>query len=144
MSDEPIYINADWKNGVTTVHSEMEIKETTMQEKYVPKHKGTVYIDEKDKNARRQPLTASKVVFDLKDNCPNCRGTGWIEKPINLTDLINMAPAYYLEKINFIKAVRTEYNLGLKEAKEIVEAVQTLYKNLDVDVVVEGDDSSGY
>ena len=133
MSDEVIHINADWKNGVSP-------KETTMQEeKYVPKYKGTVYIDEKDRTARQLPLTASKVVFELKDTCSACRGTGGVEKPINLTDIVNMAPAYHVQKINFIKAVRAEYGLGLREAKDIVEAVQTLYNNLDITVIVEGD-----
>ena len=42
-----------------------------------------------------------------------------------------------------IKAVRAEYGLGLKEAKDIVDAINSLFRQLDVTVVTEGTDENG-
>ena len=135
MSDEVIHINA---NGITEYRENSPMQE----KKYVPQHKATIYTNEEEKRQMRVGTT-TKLEFEVKNNCTACHGTGWVEKPINLTKLINMYPAYHVEKINFIKAVRAEYGLGLKEAKDIVDAINSLFKQLDVTVVTEGTDENG-
>ena len=135
MSDEVIHIDTAWKQGIKESSSMQE-------EKYVPQYKGTIYTNEEEKRQMRVGTT-TKLEFEVKNNCTACHGTGWVEKPINLTKLINMYPAYHVEKINFIKAVRAEYGLGLKEAKDIVDAINSLFKQLDVTVVTEGTDENG-
>ena len=134
MNDEVIHIDTAWKQGIKESSSMQE-------EKYVPQYKGTIYTSEEEKRQMRGGIT-SKLEFELKNKCTACHGTGVVDKSINLTRLISMYPAYHNEKINFIKAVRSEYSLGLKEAKDIVDSINSLFNQLDVIVVTEGTDEN--
>tara|TARA_R100000306_G_C4353031_1_gene131171 strand:- start:561 stop:806 length:246 start_codon:yes stop_codon:yes gene_type:complete len=58
-----------------------------------------------------------------KVKCPHCDGSGLRTLHINPITLFEMHEQMPDQKINFIKAVRTEWDIGLREAKEIVEAV---------------------
>ena len=55
--------------------------------------------------------------------CLTCNGDGMVDSPINIREFVILMNNYNTEteKINAIKAVRFEYRLGLKVAKEMVE-----------------------
>ena len=53
--------------------------------------------------------------------CPTCRGTGVATQQISF-EILGRISAQYDNKISRIKEVRTIWGLGLRSAKELVEA----------------------
>ena len=58
-----------------------------------------------------------------KVRCQTCNGKGTIDSPINIKTFVILMQNYDMttQKLEAIKAVRFEYTLGLKVAKEMVE-----------------------
>ena len=63
----------------------------------------------------------SDIKYKMK--CTTCSGTGKVERSLSLTRLLELLDESNgtENKINYIKAVRAEWLLGLREAKELSE-----------------------
>ena len=71
-----------------------------------------------------KPTGIKPSVIDFKVICYTCRGTGDVSSTPTLGKLIALmdevdGPNY---KINFIKLIRSQWSMGLKQAKEVAEA----------------------
>ena len=69
--------------------------------------------------------------IEIETKCPSCMGKGYNRTILNIDELLRMRTEVmgWENKIKFIKEVRTRWDLGLRDAKEIVEAVET-FRNL--------------
>ena len=63
----------------------------------------------------------SDIKYMMK--CTTCSGTGKVEKSLSISRLLELLDESNgsENKINYIKAVRAEWLLGLREAKELCE-----------------------
>jgi len=63
--------------------------------------------------------------FSIKTRCKACEGTGGKDSIVDSNDILSIvlrnSTELQVQKLNAIKAVREEYAIGLKEAKELVE-----------------------
>ena len=64
--------------------------------------------------------------FEGRITCKDCGGRGFIEVKINMDEFVSLVegPLTIGDKIPAIKEVRTRWGIGLKDAKEMVEAYQ--------------------
>ena len=80
----------------------------------------------------QEEIGTTTIVYDrmtIHTQCHYCRGTGISHQRVyidNLTEIYNNHPE---NKIQRIKEVRAVWNLGLKSAKELVEAFDSHMKN---------------
>jgi len=70
--------------------------------------------------------------FQGRVSCKDCGGTGFIAIEVNIEEFINIVDEELSagNKIPAIKAVRTRWDMGLKDAKEIVEAYQEFLRSI--------------
>ena len=63
--------------------------------------------------------------FSIKTRCTACEGTGGKDSIVDSNDILSIvlrnSTDIQVHKIDAIKAVRKEYAIGLREAKELVE-----------------------
>ena len=69
---------------------------------------------------------------DIKLRCKECSGEGKVTYKINLGEVIADVDEVGIgQKIDAIKFIRNKHPLGLKEAKELVEAAITFLQNIE-------------
>ena len=74
-------------------------------------------------------ITSSGVTFDSR--CSACSGSGIQTQAVDIADLADIYKTCPEgQKINRIKAVRAKWHMGLKPAKEVVEAYDRLLTEL--------------
>ena len=69
--------------------------------------------------------------FSIKTRCKACEGTGGKDSIVDSNDILSIvlrnSTGVQVQKLNAIKAVREEYAIGLKEAKELVEGAMAFH-----------------
>jgi len=69
--------------------------------------------------------------FQGRTICKPCGGGGFIAIEIDMAEFIDIVDEGFADnKIVAIKAVRTRWDMGLKDAKDIVEAYQEFLNNI--------------
>ena len=71
--------------------------------------------------------------YKTRVTCRQCQGEGYFDADVNIDSVMNIIAEIGIErKIDCIKQVRTETQLGLKQAKDLVEATMNFMKQLEV------------
>jgi len=70
------------------------------------------------------PPFSNQLEIKYQMKCGECNGTGKIVRELSIHVLLALLESSQgvTNKINFIKAIRAEWLLGLREAKELAEA----------------------
>lgn len=68
-------------------------------------------------------MATTDIKYQMK--CTNCNGNGKVTREFSIRILLELLDSSdgVMNKINYIKAIRAEWLLGLREAKELAEAV---------------------
>ena len=73
----------------------------------------------------------NELVIEFPQKCQYCSGTGTVKGELSLVNLLDMLEATdgTHNKINYIKAIRAKWLLGLREAKTLAEAAIDFKEN---------------
>ena len=73
----------------------------------------------------------NELIIESPQKCECCSGSGIIKQDISLVNLLDIMEATdgVRNKINFIKAVRDRWELGLREAKFLAESAIEFKEN---------------
>ena len=71
--------------------------------------------------------------YRARVTCKQCQGEGDHDVDVDIDRVMRIVDTIGMDrKIDFIKKVRTETQLGLKQAKDLVEATMNFMKQLEV------------
>ena len=73
----------------------------------------------------------NELVIEFPQKCQYCSGTGTVKETLSLVNLLDMLEGLdgTHNKITYIKAIRAEWLLGLREAKTLAEAAIDFKQN---------------
>ena len=73
----------------------------------------------------------NELIIEFPQKCECCSGTGTVKAELSLVNLLDILEATdgTHNKINYIKAIRARWSLGLREAKTLAEAAIDFKEN---------------